>query len=124
MSIAVLHRGELMDKKIISISSKHQITIPQNFFAKLGFGDFAECFVRDNEIVIRPLREINSGEFSEQILEDLIKKGYSGEELLIKFKETQRKIRPAVEAMLNEAKNAARGEGEYESFEDVFGVEE
>ena len=33
----------VMDRKIVSISSKRQITIPQKFFNLLGFGNEAEC---------------------------------------------------------------------------------
>lgn len=47
--------------------------------------------MRGNELVLRPVKENTSGEFAEQILADLIRQGYSGEELLEKFKQTQRK---------------------------------
>ncbi len=96
-----------MESKKVSISSKRQITIPQKFFTLLGFNTEAECIMRGNELVLRPVKENTSGEFAEQILADLIRQGYSGEELLEKFKQTQRKIRPAVEAMLAEADRVA-----------------
>ena len=89
-----------MESKKVSISSKRQITIPQKFFTLLGFNTEAECIMRGNELVLRPVKENTSGEFAEQILADLIRQGYSGEELLEKFKQAHRKIRPAVEAML------------------------
>lgn len=47
--------------------------------------------MRGNELVLRPVKENTSGEFAEQVLADLIRQGYSGEELLEKFKQTQRK---------------------------------
>ena len=72
-------------KKILKISSKRQITLPKTFFFELGFADTAECFVRGNEIVIRPLNLERDGEFSEQILKDSIEDGYSGKELLEEF---------------------------------------
>ena len=109
-----------IERKIVSISTKRQITIPQKFFNLLGFGEEAECVVRGNELVIRPTRANAGGEFAEQILADLIAKGLSGNELLDEFKKQQAKIRPAVEAMLLEAKNAATGEGNYISYEDIF----
>lgn len=80
-----------MESKKVSISSKRQITIPQKFFTLLGFNTEAECIMRGNELVLRPVKENTSGEFAEQILADLIRQGYSGEELLEKFKQTQRK---------------------------------
>ena len=113
-----------MDKKIVSISSKRQITIPQKFFSMLGFADEAECIVRGNELVIRPARQNAGGEFAEQILAELIAQGLSGEELLKQFKAKQAKVRPAVEAMIAEAEEAAHGSGEYSTYDDIFGDEE
>lgn len=111
-------------RKIISISSKRQITIPQKAFDLLGFGNEAECFVKGNELIIRPMKTQPDSYFSEQILEELIAEGLSGEELLKKFKEKQRKVRPAVENMLQIAKNAASDNGEYFSYDDVFSAED
>ena len=112
---------EVRQRKILSISSKRQITIPQSFFAALGFEDKAECQIRDGALVIRPARIEASGEFAEEILADLIEQGYSGQELLEKFKETQAKVRPAVESMLIDAHRIATGELKGASYEDVFG---
>ena len=122
MSTAV-KRGAAMENKRIKISSKRQITIPQQFFDSLGFADEAECSLKDGALIIRPVRQ-NGGEFAEQILADLIRQGYSGEELLEKFKQTQRKIRPAVEAMLAEADRVAESKSGGYSLEDVFGTED
>ena len=124
MSIAIGKDEGLLKSKKVSISSKRQITIPQKFFSMLGFGTEAECIVRGNELVLRPVRETSGGEFAEYILADLISKGYSGEVLLEKFKEAQKEVRPAVEKMLEQAELAAAGKTEYASYEDVFGVED
>ena len=113
-----------MESKKVSISSKRQITIPQKFFTLLGFNTEAECIMRGNELVLRPVKKNTSGEFAEQILADLIRQGYSGEELLEKFKQAQRKIRPAVEAMLAEADRVAESKSGGYSLEDVFGTED
>lgn len=110
-----------MERKRVSISAKRQITIPQKYYKSLGFDTEAECIVRGDELVLRPVRRIAGGEFAEQILEDLIAQGYDGKELLDRFKEEQRKVRPAVEAMLEEASRAAASEADYASYEDVFG---
>ena len=61
-------------------------------------------------------------DFAEEILSDLISQGFSGNELLQKFKETRRKIRPAVESLLNEASAAADGKSPYFTYKDVFGT--
>jgi bifunctional DNA-binding transcriptional regulator/antitoxin component of YhaV-PrlF toxin-antitoxin module len=113
-----------MNRKVLSISSKRQITIPQKFYQKLGFGDEAECVLRGNELIIRPVKTISGGEFAEQILTELIAAGLSGEELLSKFKEKQAQIRPAVEAMLSDAEEVAKGKGDFVTYDDVFGVED
>lgn len=121
MNTAVLKGRSAVDKKIVSISSKRQITIPQKFFAMLGFTDEAECIVRGNELIVRPARQNAGGEFAEQILADLIAQGLSGNELLTQFKAKQSKVRPAVEAMISEAEEAAHGNGEYSTYDDIFG---
>ncbi len=108
-----------MEKKIVSISSKRQITIPQKFFTMLGFDSEAECLVRGNELIIRPAKTNAGGEFAEYILADLIAQGLSGEELLNAFKAAQSKVRPAVEAMIAEAHAAALGNGEYYTYEEL-----
>lgn len=113
-----------LDRKTVSISSKRQFTIPQKFYNAIGFLDQAECILRGNELIIRPIKNIAGGEFAEQILADLIKQGFSGGELLEKFKEAQKKVRPAVEAMLNDAENVASGNGNFSTYEDVFAAEE
>lgn len=121
---ALAIQGGLMEKKKVSISQKRQITIPQKFFTLLGFDKEAECIMRGNELVIRPVKENVSGEFAAEILEDLIKKGYSGQKLLNEFKIMQAKVRPAVELMLAEAEQVANGDGEYFTYDDVFNSED
>lgn len=75
-----------LDKKIVKISSKRQITIPQKFFKILEFNDVAECILRDGELVIRPARVNSDGKFMEDIIKDLFAEGFSGEEFLSEFK--------------------------------------
>lgn len=124
MSTTVMKGRVPMDRKKVSISSKRQITIPQKFFSMLGFDTEAECILRGNELVIRPVKTDSSGEFDEFILADLISQGYTGNELLEAFKAERKKIRPAVEKMLEEAERVARGEGEYYTYDDIFVAED
>lgn len=123
MEAATSKGGAAMNRKTIKISEKRQITIPQKYYEELGFTNEAECLVRGNEIVLRPVRTVSGGEFAEQILADLIAKGLYNDELLVAFKAEQKKVRPAVEAMLSDAENAAKGVGAYSSYDDVFGSE-
>lgn len=124
MSVAMTKGSVPMEIKKLSISAKRQITIPQKFFTLLGFDTEAECTVRGNELVIRPARTNTGGEFAEQILADLIAQGYSGNDLLERFKKAQRQIRPAVKAMLTDAKRAAVSESDPITYESVFDTEE
>ena len=125
MSTALAQKGgSKMDRKVLSISSKRQITIPQKFYQLLGFGDEAECVLRGNELIIRTIKTVSGGEFAEQILEELISEGLSGEVLLARFKERQAQIRPAVESMLTDAEKAAEEKGDYATYDDVFGTED
>lgn len=124
MQTAMMKGSVPMEMKKVSISAKRQITIPQKFFVMLGFDTEAECMVRGNELVIRPAKTNAGGEFAEQILADLIAQGYSGEELLSRFKKAQKEVRPAVREMLAEAERTAGSEVEYATYDDIFGMEE
>lgn len=120
----IVKGGVPMERKRVSISSKRQITIPQKFFTELGFDTEAECVLRGNELVIRPVKEQPSGEFDEFILADLIKEGYSGQALLEEFRKRRSRIRPAVEKMIEEGLEMAEsGEGVF-TFDELFGGEE
>lgn len=124
MSVAIMKGSVPMEMKKVSISAKRQITIPQKFFTMLGFDTEAECMVRGNELVIRPTKTNSGGEFAEQILADLIAQGYSGDDLLARFKIAQKEVRPAVEEMLAEAEQVAGSKSEFATYDDVFGAEE
>ena len=115
--------AEPMRTKRIAVSQKRQITIPVDFFNAIGIGAELECYVRNNTLVLRPVRE-ESGAFDEEILADLIAQGFSGNDLLAKFKEARRQLRPAVERLLDEAARAAAGQAPCSTFRDVFGAED
>ena len=117
-------RGNAVNKKTVSISQKRQFTIPTQFYEALGFDTKAECMIRGGELIVRPVRNTSGGEFAEQILSGLIKKGYQGEELLTAFKKEQAKVKNAVESMLIDAKSVAEGKSEYLTYDDVFDPED
>ena len=110
-----------LGRKIVSISSKRQITIPQKFFHALRFDTEAECILKNGELVLRPSRPAPAEDFSEEILAELVAQGLSGEKLLSAFREKRAKIRAAIHAMRTDAAKAAKGEGEYATLSDVFG---
>ena len=111
----------VLDKKRISVTSKRQLTIPQKFYSELGFGSEAICTLIDGALVIEPVENVPGGEFDDLILADLIKEGYEGDALLAEFKARRARVRPAVEMLLKQAEDAAKGIGEYETLEEVFG---
>jgi hypothetical protein len=110
------------ERKIISVSGKRQVTIPQRYYDALGFGNEAECVLREDMIILRPIRDINAGAFSEQILADLVKQGYTGQELLKRFKQASAKVAPAMGRLVEEADGIAQGKAKGASMKDVFGT--
>lgn len=78
--------------KRVTISGKRQLTIPVKYYETLGFASDAECILLDSGLFIRPLH-LESQDFAEEILADLISQGFSGNELLSKFKEQKKKVR-------------------------------
>ena len=110
------------ERKIISVSVKRQLTIPQKYFDALGFTNEAECILHKGGLLVRPVRATDGGEFSEQILADLISQGYEGNVLLEKFKEYSRAVRPAVEKMIKESEEYVKsGNGDIPRSE-LFGL--
>ncbi len=125
MAVAVANKtNRALNRKVLTISSKRQITIPQKFYRLLGFGNEAECVINGDELIIRPIRVNYGGEFAEQILTELINEGYSGDILLQEFKKRQSQVRPAVEAMIAKAEEIARDRADYETYADVFDKED
>lgn len=111
------------ERKIISVSVKRQLTIPQKYFETLGFDNEAECILQSDSLLIRPVRN-TTGEFSEQILADLISQGYEGTKLLEKFREYSAAVRPAVGKLLDEADDFARSGAGKIPRDSLFGSEE
>ncbi len=116
-----MSNNAIPQQKRVTISSKRQFTIPQKFFSELGFDREAICTLGDGKLIIEPARPLGDGLFAEQILADLIAEGYNGVELLAEFKKRQTKVRPAIEKLLESARDAANGVGESYSSDDVFG---
>lgn len=107
MSLRLINkRHGIMESKIIKVSNKRQITIPQKFFEKLNIDNEVECIITNSELIIRPVnREI---EFAEEILKDLIDKGLEGSLLLEEFRKTRSKVKPAIQEMIKEADSMAK----------------
>ena len=113
-----------MKYKIVSISGKRKITIPQELIKALDFNNQAECVMQKDAITIRPIRENTGSDFSEQILSDLITQGFSGQQLLTKFREMSKQIAPAMDKLIDEADSIAKGEIDSATMSDIFGMED
>jgi len=95
-----------IEKRRISISSKRQITIPAKYYEALKLDKELDCIYSNNMLILTPVANEDSA-FAEEILADLIQQGYSGDALLTEFKKISRKVRPAVEKLIEEADKIA-----------------
>ena len=110
----------VMDRKIIRVTGKRQITIPQKFYEQLHFDKEVECVLADGAIVLRPLSTSDDG-FTMEILKDLVSQGYSGDELITKFAEQRDSIRKAIGTLVDEADEIAEGKRKSATTEEIFG---
>ena len=109
-----------LDKRIIHVSGKRQITIPLKYYQSLGLSDQVECYPEDGALVIRPLTHTGN-EFSIEILRDLVAQGFSGDELIKKFTENSQQIKKAIRSLLEEADDIAAGQRHSANMVEVFG---
>lgn len=115
-------KAQQFEKSRIKISSKRQITIPSKYYEALGFDKEIECIKSNGMLILIPVKSDESY-FAEEILKDLIKQGYSGEKLLGEFKKMSRKVKPAVEKLIEEADRIAESASVYyvDETDDIFG---
>ena len=114
--------SSVMERKIINVTGKRQITIPLRFYEKLCFGREVECFLTDDAIVLRPLSSSDDG-FTMEILKDLVFQGYNGDELIVKFSEQRNGIKKAIGLLIDEADEIASGKRKSATTKDIFGEE-
>ena len=117
----VMEHG-ILERKIISVTGKRQITIPLKFYERLHFGKEVECFLSDDAVVIRPL-STSDDNFSLEILKDLVAQGYGGNELIEKFAEQRGNIQKAIGTLIHEADEIAAGKRKGATTQDIFGEE-
>ena len=114
--------GSVMERKIISVTGKRQVTIPLKFYERLRFGKEVECFLTDDAIVLRPFSNSDDS-FTMEILKDLVSQGLSGDELLERFAEQRANIKKAVGMLIDEADEIAEGKRKSATTKDIFGEE-
>jgi bifunctional DNA-binding transcriptional regulator/antitoxin component of YhaV-PrlF toxin-antitoxin module len=110
------------EKSRIRISNKRQITIPAKYFEALKFEKEIECIMSNGMLILIPVKEEDSF-FTEEILKDLIERGYSGDRLLDEFKKMNRKVKPAIEKLIEEADKVAESAlyNHTDKTDDIFG---
>ncbi|MCL2500501.1 MAG: AbrB/MazE/SpoVT family DNA-binding domain-containing protein [Defluviitaleaceae bacterium] len=116
----VASKNLIIDKKIINVTAKRQVTIPLKFYEQLQFGKEIECFLTHDAVVIRPL-STNDDSFTMEILKDLVAQGYNGDELINEFANQRKNIKKAIGIMIDEADNIAAGKQLSATTKDIFG---
>lgn len=111
-----------MERKIINVTGKRQVTIPLKFYERLSFGKEVECFLTEDSIVLRPLSH-SDDRFTMEILKDLVSQGLSGDELLSAFTEQRANIKKAVSLLIDETDEIADGKRKGANTKDIFGEE-
>ncbi|WP_062322849.1 AbrB/MazE/SpoVT family DNA-binding domain-containing protein [Halolactibacillus sp. JCM 19043] len=112
-----------IDRKIIRVSNKRQITIPLKYFEKLQLGQEIECVLEDNQIVLKPVQD-QTFNYSVEILKELVAEGYEGTDLIYAFKNKSNQINQAVETLIDEAEAIGRGDKQGASFNDIFSMDD
>ena len=107
-----------MERKIINVTGKRQITIPLKFYNMLGMGKEIECELADNAIILRPFR--NDSGFATEILKDLVAQGYCGNELIEEFEKQQKNITKAINDISSQADDIAYGRKKGAGINEVF----
>ena len=88
-------------KRRVRVSQQRQLSIPKDFYLALGLDDEAVLEFTGKEIIIRPAT-FEEVDFSEDILQDLIAQGFSGQELLQEFKNVRSTLPAALQALEQE----------------------
>ena len=125
MSAMALKEKDIMKSKRVKIKSKNQVTIPHQFCKSLNLEDEVDFIMGDGELILRPVKH-DSGYFSKQILNELVDKGLSGEELKREFARLSDAVRPAIKEMIADSIKQAREsmENYIDETDEIFGLED
>jgi bifunctional DNA-binding transcriptional regulator/antitoxin component of YhaV-PrlF toxin-antitoxin module len=76
------------EPKKVKLSKQRQITIPKVYSDALQMQDEVTVELVDGGLLVKPVHKLPD-DFAEQLLESLVEKGLSGQELVEKFKEAK-----------------------------------
>lgn len=82
---------QIIKRKTIKVSAQRDLVIPKEFYEALNIGEEVTIELYEGQLVIKPVIKV-SEDFAENLLEKLIEAGYSGEELVAKFKEVKQMV--------------------------------
>lgn len=108
-----------MEKKIISVSEKRQITLPIQFYNALNIGKEVECSIEGGRLILTPIRR-EENYFASEILADIIAEGVERDQIVKEFNRRSAQMGPAVRRLIEETEQQSE-EGKLASFEDIFG---
>ena len=112
-----------LEPKTIRITGKRQLTIPKEYYDVLGMNNVAKCYLEGKRIIIEPIAVRNDGDFSEELLAELISRGLHGKELLDSFTEYKRRIKENIDEMYISAQKTINEPHRKNDMDDVFGEE-
>ena len=83
--------NEMIKSKTIKVSAQRHLVIPKEFYDTLQIGEEVMIELHEGHLVIKPIVKVNE-DFAENLLEELIAAGFSGPELVAKFKEVKQMV--------------------------------
>lgn len=85
----------------VRVSKQRQVSIPKDFYDSLNIEDEALMEFTGNSIIIHPA-DFEEVDFSKEILRDLMKQGFTGEELIEEFGKVKSNIPKALDTIKQE----------------------
>lgn len=82
---------QLIKSKTIKVSAQRHLVIPKEYYEALNISEEVMIELHEGQLVIKPVIKV-SEDFAENLLEELIAAGFSGEELVAKFKEVKLQV--------------------------------
>lgn len=83
--------NEMIKSKKIKVSTQRHLVIPKEFYDALNINEEVTIELHEGQLVIKPIIKIDEN-FAENLLEELIAAGFSGDELVAKFKEVKQQV--------------------------------
>lgn len=100
----------MTERKRVKISSSRQFSIPKEYYNALGMGDEAIVELHENRLVIRPAPKDDPDDnyFTEFIYQDVINEGFEGSDIMKEVNKRKKKIKPAIDAFIEDARKNAK----------------